>query len=161
SRSWTSKRIDGARPTRIAGCAARDDQQGAARTHGEVTKDEDTERRGFRVTDRRRFTAEGETTAAEAPIPSPPGEPSPVQSQAGGDETSVPEFPVTFSTFVLGLGTQTLLHLGEIVDPSVGPVERDLAAAKHVIDILGILQDKTRNNLDPGEAEILESMLYD
>lgn len=126
-----------------------------------MTMDEDTERRGFRVTDRRRFTAEGETTGAEAPTSPPPVESAGADPQAPADAESAADVPVTFSTFVLGLGTQTLLHLGEIVDPSVGAVERDLAAAKHVIDILGILQDKTRNNLDPGEAEILDSMLYD
>ena len=40
-------------------------------------------------------------------------------------------------------------------------IERDLEAAKHVIDILGILQEKTRNNLDPGEDSLLASVLYD
>ena len=51
---------------------------------------------------------------------------------------------MSFSTFVLGLSTQALLHLGEIEDPIDRRLERDLAAAKHVIDILGILRDKTR-----------------
>ncbi|TMA54511.1 MAG: DUF1844 domain-containing protein [Deltaproteobacteria bacterium] len=69
--------------------------------------------------------------------------------------------PVNFSTFVLGLSTQALLHLGDIPNPMTKAVERDLEAAKHVIDILGILQEKTRNNLDAGEDTLLASVLYD
>ena len=108
-----------------------------------MAMDEETERRGFRVTDRRRFVSEDAATPeAERPA-------------------SAVDVPVSFTTFVLGLGTQTLLHLGEIVDPDTGPAQRDLPAAKHMIDMLAILQDKTRNNLDPGESEILGSMLYD
>jgi len=126
-----------------------------------MTMDEDTERRGFRVTDRRRFTAEGETTGAEAPTSPPPVESAGADPQAPADAESAADVPVTFSTFVLGLGTQTLLHLGEIVDPSVGAVERDLAAAKHVIDILGILQAKTKGNLEQAEEQLLDAVLYD
>ena len=62
---------------------------------------------------------------------------------------------------MLGLSTQALLHLGEIPNPMTNAVERNLEAAKHVIDILGILQEKTRNNLDSGEHTLLESVLYD
>lgn len=40
-------------------------------------------------------------------------------------------------------------------------LERDLGAAKHVIDILGILREKTRNNLEQGEESLLDSVLYD
>ena len=72
-----------------------------------------------------------------------------------------PPGPVNFSTFVIGLSTQALLHLGEIANPMTNAVERDLEAAKHVIDILGILQEKTRNNLDAGEETLLSSVLYD
>jgi hypothetical protein len=129
--------------------------------------DEDSEgRRGFRVTDRRRFAdtgevraggteAEGEPAAAPDATPvsesRPPGRPA----APGADE------PVTFSTFVLGLSTQALLHLGEIPNPVSQTVEHDLEAAKHVIDLLGMLGEKTRNNLDQGEDALLSSVLYD
>ena len=69
--------------------------------------------------------------------------------------------PVTFSSFVLGLSTQALLHLGEIPNPLSEAVERDLDAAKQVIDFLGILREKTRNNLEQGEETLLDSVLYD
>jgi len=109
--------------------------------------DERDESRGFRVTDRRRF-AEG---ADAAPVPDAP--------PAAGEATAAE--PVTFSTFILGLSTQALLHLGDVADPTSGRVTRDLHAAKHVIDILGILREKTRGNVEPAEESLLESMLYD
>jgi len=109
--------------------------------------DERDEARGFRVTDRRRF-AEGADAALEPDAPSAAG-------------TSGAAEPVTFSTFILGLSTQALLHLGDIPDPTNGRVARDLSAAKHVIDILGILREKTRGNVEPAEESLLESMLYD
>ena len=121
--------------------------------------------RGFRVTDRRRFSDEGEArdvdeapeqaAAQDAPIPREPAPATPTGEGLG------PEEPVSFSTFVLGLSTQALLHLGEIEDPAIGRLERDLAAAKHVIDILGILKDKTRGNLEQAEERLLEAVLYD
>jgi Domain of unknown function (DUF1844) len=126
--------------------------------------DEDKgERRGFQVKDRRRFDESGEaradappesTVADTAPPPPDPG-------TAAGAGAALAEEPVNFSTFVLGLSTQALLHLGEIPNPITRAIERDLAAAKHVIDILGILREKTRNNLDQGEDALLESALYD
>jgi Domain of unknown function (DUF1844) len=121
--------------------------------------------RGFRVTDRRRFSDEGEARdvdevpeqAAASDVAAPP-EPAPESPQ--GADLGLEE-PVSFSSFVLGLSTQALLHLGEIEDPALGRLERDLAAAKHVIDILGILKDKTRGNLEQAEERLLEAVLYD
>jgi Domain of unknown function (DUF1844) len=121
--------------------------------------EENDEGRGFRVTDRRRFAETGEARqdAPDEPPPSPspegPAAPAP-QERAAGDA------PVTFSTFVLGLSTQALLLLGEVQDPGSG-IGRDLVGAKHVIDILGILRDKTRNNLEQSEEAMLDSILYD
>ncbi len=118
------------------------------------------ERRAFQVKDRRRFSESGEARSdvpEETPAPSP--EPAPDHRAEPPLERS--DEPVNFSTFVLGLSTQALLHLGEIPNPITNVLERDLGAAKHVIDILGILQEKTRNNLEPGEESLLESVLYD
>ncbi len=117
------------------------------------------ERRGFQVRDRRRFSDSGEARDDLAEeVPAPPPEAAP-ESAAPGAERA--DEPVTFSTFVLGLSTQALLHLGEIPNPMTRALERDLVAAKHVIDILGILREKTRSNLEPGEESLLDSVLYD
>jgi hypothetical protein len=119
--------------------------------------DEQDKSGGFRVTDRRRFTETG--AEREAPPsndgPAPSSDPAPPQSE------SEPAEPVTLSTFVLGLSTQALLLLGEIPDPESGTPARDLVGAKHMIDILGILKEKTRNNLEQAEEALLESVLYD
>lgn len=119
--------------------------------------EEDTgERRGFQVKDRRRFSETGEArpgVSEEAP--------SPAGAQGVPVDAPREDEPVTFSTFVLGLSTQALLHLGEIANPVTRAVERDLAAAKQVIDILGIIQKKTHDNLEQGEQSLLESVLYD
>jgi hypothetical protein len=120
--------------------------------------EDNEERRGFQVKDRRRFSESGEARAEaadEAPAPAPGATPAAPAAAEPADE------PVTFSTFVLGLSTQVLLHLGEIPNPMTHALERDLGAAKHVIDILGILREKTRNNLEPGEESLLDSVLYD
>jgi hypothetical protein len=116
--------------------------------------EEKDERRGFQVRDRRRFSETGEVRddvpeQASAPAPPPVRGPRDVEA------------PITFSTFLLGLSTQVLLHLGEIPNPISKKVERDLAAAKEVIDILGILREKTRNNLEADEQTLLDSVLYD
>ena len=118
--------------------------------------DEQQDKPGFRVTDRRRFTDAGDARASETTTAAP--DPA---TESANPAASGPSEPVSFSTFVLGLSTQALLHLGEIESPLTGKVERDLAAAKHVIDILGILGEKTRNNLDQAEEGLLDSILYD
>ncbi|HXJ36319.1 MAG TPA: DUF1844 domain-containing protein [Candidatus Eisenbacteria bacterium] len=114
---------------------------------------------GFRVTDRRRFTDAGQEREPGDETPGEGGA-APAGGPAGSPD-SEPAEPVTFSTFLLGLSTQALLHLGEIPDPTSGQTERDLVAAKHVIDIIGILQQKTKNNLEQAETGLLESVLYD
>ena len=128
-------------------------------------ENEKEERRGFRVTDRRRFAetgeARGDTPPEAAADASPARERSERPEAPPGQTGQTVSEPVNFSTFVLGLSTQALLHLGEIANPMTNAVERDLEAAKHVIDILGILQEKTRNNLDAGEDALLASVLYD
>jgi hypothetical protein len=134
--------------------------------------DEDREgQRGFTVKDRRRFSETGEVREGApeptppSPSPEPAAEPEPKAAPtAERHDAPLPREasePVTFSTFVLGLSTQALLHLGEIPNPVTRSVERDLDAARQVIDILGILAEKTRNNLEPGEQSLLESALYD
>ena len=117
--------------------------------------DDQQDKPGFRVTDRRRFTDEGDARTADES--SAPAGPASSTAEAGARSLE----PVTFSTFVLGLSTQALLHLGEIESPLAGKVERDLGAAKELIDMLGILREKTRNNLEQPEEQLLDSILYD
>lgn len=68
---------------------------------------------------------------------------------------------VTFPAFVMSLNTSALYHLGEIADPQTGKrvVEYDLA--RHAIDTLVLIQNKTKGNLTPDEEELLKNILYD
>lgn len=129
--------------------------------------DEDREgQRGFTVKDRRRFSESGEVresepASTEPAAPPPASAPTPEPDPHAAAREGVASEPVTFSTFVLGLSTQALLHLGEIPNPVTQKLETDLDAARQLIDILGMLAQKTRNNLEPGEQSLLESALYD
>lgn len=127
---------------------------------------ENEEPRGFRVSDRRRFTEQGEVRAPHdepPPASGPSGEPAdPPTGEAATDPgPRAATLEMTFSTFILGLSTQALLHLGEIPDPQTGTTKRDLPAARQVIDILGILKQKTVNNLERAEQALLDSVLHD
>jgi uncharacterized protein DUF1844 len=74
-----------------------------------------------------------------------------------GDAASNRELPpVTFSSFVVSLAAAAMSHLGE------GPeAELNLGAAKHTIDVLGVLHEKTKGNLDDEEQRLLEAVLYE
>lgn len=68
---------------------------------------------------------------------------------------------VTFSTFILSLASSTLVHLGEVPNPETGGIETNLQLAKHSIDVLEMLRDKTENGLEDQERTLLESILYE
>ena len=68
---------------------------------------------------------------------------------------------VTFTAFVMSLNTAALFHLGVMGDPDTGEKSQDLVLAKHTIDTLKLLEEKTRGNLDNEEADILKHILYD
>ena len=113
---------------------------------------------GFTVTDRRSFAGDGEARADE-PSP-PPAQPQPSGSErTARDAAALPA--VDFHTFVLSLGSSALLHLGELESPEAGAPQKDLALAKHTIDILAMLEEKTKGNLTPAEAKLISSLLYD
>jgi len=68
---------------------------------------------------------------------------------------------VTFSFLVLSFNTTALFHMGELVHPESGKKNVDLELAKHAIDTLSILEEKTRGNLDGNEGELLTRVLYE
>ncbi len=67
----------------------------------------------------------------------------------------------SFLQFISGFAVQTLVHLGRMSNPVSGGTAVDLPNAKYSIDILGILQEKTRGNLTPEEDEYLAGVLRD
>ena len=75
-------------------------------------------------------------------------------------ETS--ESSISFAQFILSLGTTAAVHFGDLPDPMSGERgETDLAAASQMIDLLAMLQEKTRGNLEPAESKLLDDLLYD
>ncbi len=115
---------------------------------------------GFVVTDRRVFSTEGEARAAKPSEPQPAGTSAPAPSERP-EATRPPLPPVDFATFILSLSSSALMHMGDLPGPQPGPTKRDLPLAKHTIDLLSLLQQKTRGNLTTDEDKLLESVLYD
>ena len=130
------------------------------------------EKGGFKVTDRRSFGEGGESRAPESsstpaqpptpaqPSSTPPGTP-PGGADAAPDGGTASLPAVDFHTFMLSLGSSALLHLGELEHPDVGAPQKNLPLAKHTIDILVMLEEKTRGNLSPAEEKLITSLLYD
>jgi hypothetical protein len=132
------------------------------------------------VNDRRHFDKDGNLntdSAPEAPpeagkTAAPESGPGAAGSAGSGPAGSIGEgppprveagdMPATLSTLLIGLATQALMHLGEEAGPEApAPGPPDLPAAKHFIDLLGIIQKKTDGNLDHAESSLLEALLYD
>jgi hypothetical protein len=73
-----------------------------------------------------------------------------------------PRPAIDFYTFVLSLGSSVLIHLGDAPHPETGkPAERNLPLAQQSIEILAMLELKTRGNLSPEEAKLLDQLLLD
>ena len=75
------------------------------------------------------------------------------------EQAPLPE--VTFSTFVLSLASSALVHLGEVPNPETGSTSRNEGLARNAIDLLTMLDDKTRNGLTPDESKLMRDVLYE
>ncbi len=69
--------------------------------------------------------------------------------------------PVDFSTHVLSLASTALIALGKMPAPDGETHPLDLETARHLIDVLGMLEVKTKGNLDEAEQKLLASLIYD
>ena len=69
--------------------------------------------------------------------------------------------PASFASFMMSIASNAASSLGMMEHPATGKREVDLELGKHWIDILGMLQQKTRGNLLPQEQQILEGLLAD
>ena len=68
---------------------------------------------------------------------------------------------VNFSTFIISLSTSALVSLGEVSEPGSQDSEKDLMVAKHTIDIIGMLHEKTKGNLTKEEESLIQGILSD
>jgi hypothetical protein len=85
------------------------------------------------------------------------------KAAAEADKTpqEVPLPEIAFSSLIFSLSSAAFVSLGAIPDPNTGKVERNLAMVKQTIDLLGLLKEKTRNNLSPEEENLFDHLLYD
>ena len=72
-----------------------------------------------------------------------------------------PELTATFSALVTGIAAQALIAMGLAPDPQGGASPINLALARFNIDLLMVLQEKTENNLDPHEKELILFLVQD
>jgi hypothetical protein len=145
------------------------------------SEEEKEQAKGFKVEDRRRFSAEGELKPEHRGPEQATAQPSAEHATSEGapsaarGDSQAPEAPrynafaqqreaapeITFGTFVVGLSTQALVHLGELPDPQTNQPAADLSAAQQLIDIIAMLENKTRGNLDHDEQAMLEAILFE
>ena len=69
--------------------------------------------------------------------------------------------PASLESLLYMLATSAMVNLGLVPNPVDQKTERNLPAAQHSIDLLGVLKVKTGGNLSPEEARLLEEILYD
>ncbi len=111
---------------------------------------------GFVIRDRR--ASGGSDTAPQSAAPAkqtPSDSPSPAETSHQDHP-----LPVTFSSFVISLGSSSLMLMGEQLDPRQGALPVNLPQAKEIIDLLSVLEEKTKGNLTSEEQTVLRDMLY-
>ena len=124
--------------------------------------EEEEQGRGFTVTDRRQSKRDEEESAEEAPRPeraeAEPEPAAPPEAEAGeAPPGGVPQ--PDFGGFILSLANTALINLGVAPDPAGGRPEANIDGAKQMIDILGILREKTKGNLTEEEDRLFEQIL--
>jgi len=117
------------------------------------------EEKGFVIKDRRSLDDKGDLKeeGGEKDAGKEEAKETPKKEQAR--RAVLPE--VNFSYFLVSLSSSALFHLGEIADPQTGQKSKDLPLAKHSIDIIAMLKEKTKGNLAEEEQKALESILTD
>ena len=129
---------------------------------------EEEEKKGFVVKDKRIFGDGGEMRAEEEPaakkVAEPAAEPAQDSSTASPEQDRpetgyLPE--INFYNFIVSLSTTALFHFGDFADPSTNKAEKNLIAAKEIIDTLAMLKDKTAGNRDENENDLIEGALYE
>ena len=127
-----------------------------------MTKEQ--EEQAFTITDKRGFREEGEARAPEdsqKPQEKPITEPSSKEEAKSAPQDIPPRPAIDFPSYLLSYYTQGLVLMGEIPNPYTNKKEEDIEAARHTIDILNMLEEKTKGNLSNDERQLLENVLYE
>jgi len=117
---------------------------------------EETKGEGFVIKDRR-FTDEPERKEE----PAPAQEKSAGEATGSGAEAREDYPPVNFTNFVISLSTSALFHFGDFPESEGGKAQKNLPAVKQTIDILDMLNEKTKGNLDQDEDNLIKGVLYE
>jgi hypothetical protein len=117
------------------------------------------ENKGFIIKDRRSLDEKGELKEKGSEEVKNEEE---IKGQASQEEAQKPPLPeANFTSLIFSLSSSALFHFGEIPDPNTGEKKQDLPLAKHAIDTISMLQEKTRGNLTEEEQKFLDSVLTD
>ena len=123
------------------------------------------DKKDFIIKDKRIFAEKDEDQSIkeekEKPLEEPAAETSESMTDQEEEKTDYQLPEINFATFIFSLNHSVLVHLGVMEDPSTGKKVKNLPIAKQTIDILGMLQEKTRGNLDNDEENMLKNILYD
>jgi hypothetical protein len=68
---------------------------------------------------------------------------------------------VDFATFVLSLSHSALMHMGDAPHPETGGVQKNLLLARQTIDLIGMIEEKTKGNLTGDEERLITQILFD
>ena len=125
--------------------------------------DDEQGERSFTVSDKR-FSARREAEdrpgeSSQAAAASAKQSPETPPQDSGPHAAATEE--INFASFLISLGTQAFMHLGDIPNPTTQQREKELPAAKQMIDLLGMLQEKTKGNLAADEERLLQQLLLD
>ena len=148
-----------------------------------IGHDEDHEEVSFKVTDRRKFNADGsvkdgvviEPSKADEPPPpassldaavteeTPLSQPDDDTESYADDTDDIPgaEDPASFVNFLSTLATNAAASLGAMPHPATGKRSVDLETGKYWLDVLAMITEKTKGNLHPKESRLLEGILAD
>ncbi len=127
-----------------------------------MNENQNDEKDSIKVSDRRAFNLDGSERSTEAVD-------NQVEEQnQGTTHEEVPSFshlndlpPANFANFVLSLASSVQMCLGLAPNPYSGKLEKDLAQAKHSLDLMGMIQEKTKGNLSKEEEQLLQVILTD
>jgi len=119
------------------------------------------EEKGFVIKDRRSFDEKGEPREKEPQVQKEEPAPKGKKTETREEPRTGPLPEVNFSTLIMSLSSSALLNFGEIPDPITGEKRKDLPLAKHAIDTIAMLKEKTQGNLTEDEQKFLDSILTD
>jgi hypothetical protein len=125
-----------------------------------MTKEQDEQ--GFKVTDKRGFQEDGKASDVSSDTKDTPVDASSsAEVNTPTEQELPPRPPIDFPSYLLSYYTQGLVLLGEVPNPYTNKKEEDVEAARHTIDILTMLEQKTKGNLTKEEQQLLETVLYE